>query len=332
MGLRHRRSRCWRDCHLFSRGRPAFAAVGALAAGAIVLVCASRAPVVWAGPSGQAPAPQPKAADFTVTPVAGPSWIKHLGLSFGATAMGRMGTNAPPPTVTYQPRWNALVGSESLARPFVLSGSDLYRLDCESCHQPDGRGSPPEVNSLIDPVRATSTALMEQRLKLLRSPVDRALVRQMTTAAMAAIRTRLREGGKKMPPFDHLEGPEVDALVAYLEELAGVPGAEARQIRITEPFTRVGEHLVKGTCRICHDATGPGTDPQALLRNQLPSLASFPRSKTVFQTIQKVREGAPVEMGPLHLPSTGRMPVFRYLTDDEVAAAYMYLIIYPPRS
>jgi mono/diheme cytochrome c family protein len=308
------------------------AAAGIVAAGVLVLLCVSGAPLVAAGPPGQAPAPLPRTADFTVTPVGGSSWIGHLGLSFGMTAMGRMGTKAPPPTVTYQPRWNALAGSESLARPFVLSGSDLYRLDCESCHQPDGRGSPPEVNSLVDAVRATSPALMEQRLKMLRSPVDQSLVRQMTTAAMAAIRARLQKGGKKMPPFNHLEGPEVDALIAYLEELAGVPGAEARQIRITEPFTRVGEHLTKGTCHICHDATGPGTDPQALLRNQLPSLASFPRSKTVFQTMQKVREGAPVEMGPLHFPSTGRMPVFRYLTDDEVAAAYIYLIIYPPRS
>ena len=313
-------------------GRLMAAAVGIVSAALLVLLCVSSATSVRADPSRQAPAAQPKTADFTVTPVDGPSWVGHLGLSFGMTAMGRMGTKAPPPTVTYQPRWNVLAGSESLARPFVLSGSDLYRLDCESCHQPDGRGSPPEVNSLVDAVRATSPALMEQRLKMLRSPVDQSLVRQMTTAATAAIRTRLQKGGKKMPPFDHLEGPEVDALVAYLEELAGVPGAEAKQIRITEPFTRVGEHLVKGTCHICHDATGPGTDPQALLRNQLPSLASFPRSKTVFQTIQKVREGAPVEMGPLHLPSTGRMPVFHYLTDDEVAAAYIYLIIYPPRS
>jgi mono/diheme cytochrome c family protein len=94
----------------------------------------------------------------------------------------------------------------------------------------------------------------------------------------------------------------------------------------------VGEHLVKGTCHICHAATGPGTDPQALIRNVLPSLASFARDRTVFQVLRKVRAGAPIEMGPLHQASGGRMPVFSYLTDDEVAAAYLYLIIYPPRS
>jgi hypothetical protein len=68
-----------------------------------------------------------------------------------------------------------------------------------------------------------------------------------------------------------------------------------------------------------------------LLRNVLPSLASFPREKTIFQVLKKVRVGAPIEMGPLRQPSGGRMPVFSYLTDEEVAAAYLCLIIYPPR-
>ncbi len=63
----------------------------------------------------------------------------------------------------------------------------------------------------------------------------------------------------------------------------------------------------------------------------LPSLASFPREKTIFFVMQKARQGAPVAMGPLGQVSGGRMPVFSYLTDDEVAAAYLYLIIYPPR-
>jgi mono/diheme cytochrome c family protein len=269
--------------------------------------------------------------DYKITPVQGPSWISHLGLSFGETAMGRMGTIPPPSSADYQSRWNALAGSESLFGAFVLSGSDLYRLNCESCHQPDGRGSPPEVHSLLDPVRATSAALMSERLKARGAPVSDAMVRQMTTAAMATIRDRLRRGGVKMPAFDHLQGEEVDALVAYLKELAGVPGAGRRQVRLTESYERAGEHLVKGTCHICHGATGPGADPEALLRNVLPSLESIPRTKTIYQTIHKVRVGDRVEMGPLHLLSAGRMPVFYYLTDDEVAAAYLYLIVYPPR-
>ncbi len=275
--------------------------------------------------------PQPRVISFKVTPVAGSSWLDHLQISFDRTSMGRMGENTPPGTVRYEPKWNQLAGSEDLNERFVLSGSDLYRLDCESCHQPDGRGSPPEIHSLIEPVQATSAAFMEQRMKAMGRPITSAMARDMAAAGEAAIRTRLLKGGEKMPPFDHLQGAEVDALLAFLRELAGVPGAESQQIRIAEPYTRVGEHLVKGTCHICHAATGPGINPQALLRNVLPSLASFPREKTIFFVMQKARQGAPVAVGPLGQVSGGRMPVFSYLTDDEVAAAYLYLIIYPPR-
>ncbi len=279
-------------------------------------------------PPGVSP---PRAITFRVTPVSAPSWLEHLKISFDRTSMGRMGQNTPPPTVRYEPKWNQLAGSEDLNERFVLSGSDLYRLDCESCHQPDGRGSPPEIHSLIEPVQATSASFMEQRMKAMGRPISAAMARDMAAAGEAAIRTRLLKGGEKMPPFEHLQGAEVDALLAFLRELAGVPGAASQQIRIVEPYTRVGEHLVKGTCHICHAATGPGTNPEALLRNVLPSLASFPREKTIFFVMQKVRQGAPVAMGPLHEVSGGRMPVFSYLTDDEVAAAYLYLIIYPPR-
>ncbi len=275
--------------------------------------------------------PAPRTISFDVTPVSGPSWLDHLRISFDRTSMGRMGQNTPPPAVRYEPKWNRLAGSEDLNRPFTLAGSDLYRLDCESCHQPDGRGSPPEIHSLIEPVQATSAPFMEQRLKAAGRSITPAMAREMAAASEQAIRTRLLKGGEKMPAFEHLQGAEVEALLAFLRQLAGVPGAEKQQIRITEPYTRVGEHLVKGTCHICHAATGAGTSPEALLKNQLPSLASFPREKTIFFVMQKVRQGAPVAMGPLHEVSGGRMPVFSYLTDDEVAAAYLYLIIYPPR-
>jgi mono/diheme cytochrome c family protein len=274
--------------------------------------------------------PQPRVISFRVTSTSGISWLEHLRISFDRTSMGRMGQNTPPPTVRYEPKWNQLAGSEDLNERFVLSGSDLYRLDCESCHQPDGRGSPPEIHSLIEPVQATSAAFMEQRMKAMGRPITSVMAREMATSGEEAIRSRLLKGGEKMPPFDHLQGAEVDALLAFLRQLAGVPGAAGQQIRIAEPYTRVGEHLVKGTCHICHRATGPGTDPEALLKNALPSLASFPREKTIFDVLKKVRQGAPIAMGPLHEVSGGRMPVFSYLTDDEVAAAYLYLIIYPP--
>jgi mono/diheme cytochrome c family protein len=305
--------------------------VTSLILGVALLTMAGAVEVAARGQKVQPALPAPRAITFRITPVSGPSWLNRLKISFDRTSMGRMGQNTPPPSVRYEPKWNQLAGSEDLNERFVLSGSDLYRLDCESCHQPDGRGSPPEIHSLIEPVQATSAPFMEQRMKAVGRPITAAMAREMAASGEAAIRTRLLKGGEKMPAFDHLQGAEVDALLAFLRELAGVPGAASQQIRIAESYTRVGEHLVKGTCHICHAATGPGTNPEALLSNELPSLASFPREKTIFFVMQKVRQGAPVAVGPLHEVSGGRMPVFSYLTDDEVAAAYLYLIIYPPR-
>jgi hypothetical protein len=36
-------------------------------------------------------------------------------------------------------------------------------------------------------------------------------------------------------------------------------------------------------------------------------------------------------MGEPPFPHRGRMPVFNYLRDEEVAAGYMYLVAYPPK-
>ncbi len=315
--------------HASGKGRPAAAVVSLGAAAVLLLSLLMPRPAVSAAQAG-APG-EPRRVDLPVSPVQGPSWLNHLHANFETSAMGRTGPYAPPSSVKYEPQWNEMAGSEALSRPFVLAGSDLYRLDCEACHQPDGRGSPPEIHSLIDPVRAASPVLIEQRMKQIGRPVSAAMAKQLAADAEAQLRHRLQFGGEKMPPFNHLQGAEVDALLAYLDELAGVPGAQERQIRIVEPFARVGEHLVKGTCHTCHGATGPGLDPEALLHNVLPSLASLPQRKTIFEVMHKVRQGAPVEMGPLRQLSGGRMPVFAYLTDDEVAAAYLYLIIYPPR-
>jgi len=57
----------------------------------------------------------------------------------------------------------------------------------------------------------------------------------------------------------------------------------------------------------------------------------MPQSKTFTEFVQKVRQGAAVPLGTPGVSSRGRMPVFDYLTEPEVAAAYSYLATYPPR-
>jgi len=274
------------------------------------------------------PKPKPRAASLIVTPVGGQSWLKHLGLSRLRTAMGQMGGAGVRPSSVGASIWGESSVPEALDKPFTVTGADLYRFNCQSCHNVGGIGSPPEIRSLIDPVRATSAAFVRAQMAGRGVQLDEATVKQMTARAEAVLRARVEKGGEKMPPFPHLQGAEVEALLVYLRSLAGVPGASARQIRIKEPVVRVGELLVKGTCFICHDAMGPGSDAMASTPGLMPSLASFLEQKSVAAVVHKVREGAPV---PGMVGSRGEMPVFSYFTADEIRAAYIYLIIYPPR-
>lgn len=194
----------------------------------------------------------------TVTPVTGQSWLKHLGIAdTRGTAMGQMGGHQPAiPSEREEPegltgetespgplgnmihrilslfRNNGKLSSELLNETFVLAGSDLYRLNCQSCHGSEGKGAPPEIKSLIDPVRGTSATLTYQRMKEQGHPIDEAFARQLAATADSTLRRRLQEGGEKMPPFRHLRGDEVDALVAYLKKLAGVSSSENKEIAV----------------------------------------------------------------------------------------------------
>lgn len=133
-----------------------------------------------------------------------------------------------------------------------------------------------------------------------------------------------------MPAFNHLSANEVDVLIAYLEWLAGVPGAGERQRVVREPALRVGEQLVKGTCHICHDATGSWPNAAALLDGAIPSLAGLVGERTLHDVVTKVRYGKLIIMGTVQMAYRGRMPVFDYISDAEVSAAYEYLAAYPP--
>ena len=117
----------------------------------------------------------------------------------------------------------------------------------------------------------------------------------------------------------------------YLDRLAGVPSAKPGPRSITESADRVGELVVKGTCHICHDATQTTERPTTVLSGAIPSLASFPRQKSAGDFIHKVNAGAQLPLDSGGVMSRGRMPVFDYLTAQEVASAYSYLATYRPR-
>jgi len=291
-----------------------------------------------------------------VTPVQGPSWLKRLGLSLRQTRMGQMGgTQSAPRSQLVEPEsspggepepsfLSQLAGivrqifsvfrsdrnayTDLLNKTFVLRGADLYRLNCQSCHGPDGRGAPPEIKSLLDPVRGASPALVQKKMEERGRPIDLEFARELATGAEATLRQRLEQGGETMPAFPHLRGDEVEALLDYLKELAGVPASERRDLRVTQSVARVGEHLVKGTCHICHDATGPGGGHMAMMRGIIPSLASFPKQNSIQQVVRQVKLGSSRMMLMMRGDT---MPAFPYLTEEEIAAAYLYLMEYPPK-
>jgi mono/diheme cytochrome c family protein len=290
---------------------------------------------------------------YEVTPVTSPSWLRHLGLDVSQTQMGQMGGTQPAPaSARSEPdlaaeasgnhsslgsmmrrylsvfRSNPGEASKILHEQFVLTGADLYRLNCQSCHGPDGQGAPPEINSLLGPVQGSSAAAIVKRMKARGTPIGDDMAKQMAQQAGADLRNRLKKGGEKMPPFDHLRGDEVEALLGYLDRLSGVPAGSRGTMRVSESAERVGEHLVKGTCHICHDATGPGGGHMAMMQGIIPSLASMPRDNSLSTVLQQVHYGSSGMMGMMGGP---RMPAYPYITDDEAAAAYFYLADDPPR-
>jgi len=269
-----------------------------------------------------------RTAPDPIAPVSGPSQLHRLGLRVSESSMGSSGLwGTSPPVVTTV---SAIV-RPAVAQGVAISGADIYRFNCRACHRADGAGSPPEIHAIFDPVRAMSPAVMLERMRAKGTPITVAFARELAQGSREDMLDRLQHGGDSMPPMAHLQNDEIAALLSYLEVLAGVPGAAAREAPVVVPGLRVGEEIVRGTCHTCHDAAGSWPGPEALMEGAVPSLASITRQRSVAAVIQKVRNGAPVTMGALGLTYRGRMPQFGYLSEAEVAAAYGYLLRYPPQ-
>src|SRR5215472_7445814 len=269
--------------------------------------------------------------DSSVTAVEGESWLKHLHRSFNDTSMGKTWDLGPPPLMPGEvaPRWRLELLPDYRMQSVVLHGSDLYRLNCQGCHGGAGNGAPPEINSVINPVRATSVAIILERAKKTGQEMRHADAAELARQAKVLLLERLHKGGEAMPPFPQLNESEIRSIVAYLELLSEVPGAERNQVEVKESPNRVGEHIIKSTCHICHSAVGPNPDPQQVYDGAIPALSTLTTRTSLPEFIRKVTIGAPIVMGsaPLSYRDSyrGRMPVFRYLTQQDAADAYLYL-------
>ncbi len=272
-----------------------------------------------------------------VSPVEGESWLAHLHRSFDETSMGKSsgvyGPASPMPGEWPLPLPALQLSNKFTGQSTILYGSDLYRFKCQGCHGASGTGAPPEINSVIDPVRATSASMYIERMKKVGMTVTSKEAVPLARQANGMLLDRLHKGGTDMPsPNPNLSDAEVRSLFAYLRQLAGIPGAEKQQVPVVEPALRVGEHIVKSTCHICHASVGHNPSPQELAEAQIPPLSSLTSRLSLTEFVTKVTVGTPVLEGSPAIPVRGRMPVFTYLSPDEAADAYLYLSLYPPRN
>jgi mono/diheme cytochrome c family protein len=191
---------------------------------------------------------------------------------------------------------------------------------------------PSEIKSVLDLVQGSSLALVRQRLQQEGAKAPAATAKAKAGAARADLDRRIRDGGQRMPPLAHLQKADVDVLYAYLTRLAKVPAPQP-ETRQTVSWVRLGENVVKGTCHICHDAAGPRPSGDAmLLKGVIPPLTVLLAENSREAFVSKARNGAPVATGTASFHYRGRMPVFNYLRDQELAAAYDYLVSYPPQA
>ena len=271
------------------------------------------------------------ATDIQPSPVADESWLDHLHRSFGDTSMGKTGRLGPAaPEVADDPDSHRPEVVTSPPDLVTLHGSDLYRINCQACHGDAGLGAPPEINSVINPVRATSVPLVIARMKDRGMDITPPAAAELAKQSKLALLLRLHNGGENMPPFPHLSEAEIRVLLVYLNQLAGVTSSGEQRGVVKESRLRVGEHIVKSTCHICHGASGLNPSPQQLEDGAIPPLETLPGRVSEAAFIRKVTLGAPIVMGTPPTPHRGRMPVFYYLTREEAADVYLYLAHYPP--
>jgi cytochrome c5 len=257
-----------------------------------------------------------------ITPASGKSWLAKMGRPMASTALGRAGLTGKGPGRP-APRPSL---AEQLRHGVEITGEDLYRYGCRSCHGAGGAGLPPEILPITTGVLATSV-VVQTRIGEEAGEADSRDAAQRAERAQLALRHRLQEGGGAMPSFDHFSADEVELLLGYLRQISGVgvePGEATVPRTLRRSADRVGEHIVKGTCQVCHDAKVP--DPRRAAEDRgIPTLASFTEQLGIHDFRSRALHRRPAQ------PGSGRVPPELYYFDaSEIEGAYLYLAAYPP--
>ena len=117
------------------------------------------------------------------------------------------------------------------------AGAALYEQSCIACHQADAIGKPGLAPSLTNPDF-------------------------LAIASDKFLRSTIRDGrvGTGMPPFAHLDGGDIDMIIAYLRDHSAAPN-RALEVNLqprARGDPRLGQLWFDQICSTCHGVSGDG--------------------------------------------------------------------------
>ena len=170
----------------------------------------------------------------------------------------------------------------------VITGQELFRLNCAGCHGLDRKGNMPTFPSLID---------IKDKL------------------TKEEIRTQVKNGKGLMTPMAHLSEKEINGIIGYLFD----ENENAQRVTMAAlTSVKQGEMLFKSNCVGCHRATINDPIPQnantqmcSMMEPAVLAGATRHFTKDEFLNI--------LETGPCYMPS------FSYMKLEEKETLYAYL-------
>ncbi len=114
----------------------------------------------------------------------------------------------------------ALTDNTNSKQDTVLTGKDVYRLNCASCHGADRTGNPPYYPPLLD----------------IKGELSRKEIQEI-----------IEKGKDRMPAFPHLTPQEKSAIIAFMLD------EKAESVEISK--ADLGERIFKSNCSSCHRAS-----------------------------------------------------------------------------
>lgn len=201
--------------------------------------------------------------------------LTTIGGIMAWTAYSQSCCGSSPKTVQKDRRTRANIHPSTL----ILSGSDLYRINCASCHGLDRKGT-----NLAPSLLSVSSRWTKEKVKEI-----------------------LRNGRGKMPSFGHLSPKERDALLAFLF------GERDKRVRVKLNLVRLGEQIVKGNCVSCHRLTRHDPRPPNVWCMEPAPLAGATKRFTKDQVFRLLEQGVCYMPSFRHLTRKEREAVWEFL-------------------